>query len=347
MALGPGVDPASSFKTLVTVALPAPYVVCCVPWARRGLDFRRPRQPQAEEPLDASPPGSRGLTGYDARGTCRPWSMKPPALAQTGQPSSLTSLASRVAGAGSLRLSEMTSRRLPALCSSDICFPGRPVSDTRGWKPEAYHRRGGLRPVHQVRRPFHGPFKATESTGTRLARNAALGLLIVGRITGFFPHARPGASRLAPAWCGFFSVANNRKTSSTGLSWAACSSRRFYAGSTCRSSSAGEGEGRQPLHLGDPRLHRRCSWVPWPFSASSLPRSSCGRSPSRENLQSDFDADFATYLFGFFVVEVVLYSLSSIFLWRAQRRRDYFWVAQAPSSTTVSPPRSCFCVRRW
>ncbi|MGI6230304.1 MAG: lipid II flippase MurJ [Tractidigestivibacter sp.] len=39
----------------------------------------------------------------------------------------------------------------------------------------------------------------------------------------------------------------------------------------------------------------------------------------------EFDSSFATYLFRFFVIEVVLYSLSSIFSGVLNAERDYFW----------------------
>ena len=45
---------------------------------------------------------------------------------------------------------------------------------------------------------------------------------------------------------------------------------------------------------------------------------------------ADFDADLATYFFRFFVIEVVLYALSSIFSGVLNAERDYFWSSAAP-----------------
>lgn len=45
---------------------------------------------------------------------------------------------------------------------------------------------------------------------------------------------------------------------------------------------------------------------------------------------SDFDSDLAVYFFRFFVIEVVLYSLDSIFSGVLNAERDYFWSSAAP-----------------
>lgn len=45
---------------------------------------------------------------------------------------------------------------------------------------------------------------------------------------------------------------------------------------------------------------------------------------------SDFDSNLATYFFRFFVIEVVLYSLDSIFSGVLNAERDYFWSSAAP-----------------
>lgn len=45
---------------------------------------------------------------------------------------------------------------------------------------------------------------------------------------------------------------------------------------------------------------------------------------------ADFDAGLATYFFRFFVIEVVLYALSSIFSGVLNAERDYFWSSAAP-----------------
>ena len=56
---------------------------------------------------------------------------------------------------------------------------------------------------------------------------------------------------------------------------------------------------------------------------------------------SDFDAGFATYLFRFFVVEVVLYSLSSIFSGVLNAERDYFWSSASSEQAFTRLPSTC------
>lgn len=46
--------------------------------------------------------------------------------------------------------------------------------------------------------------------------------------------------------------------------------------------------------------------------------------------RADFDTNLAVYFFRFFVIEVVLYSLSSIFSGILNAERDYFWSSAAP-----------------
>lgn len=75
MALEAGVDPASSFKTLVTVAPSDTYVVCCIPVGEE-LDFKKAAAAAGEKSLSMLPTKElEGLTGY-VRGGCSPVGMK-------------------------------------------------------------------------------------------------------------------------------------------------------------------------------------------------------------------------------------------------------------------------------
>lgn len=75
MALEAGVDPASSFKTLVTVAPSGTYVVCCIPVGEE-LDFKKAAAAAGEKSLSMLPTKElEGLTGY-VRGGCSPVGMK-------------------------------------------------------------------------------------------------------------------------------------------------------------------------------------------------------------------------------------------------------------------------------
>lgn len=75
MALEAVVDPASSFKTLVTVAPSGTYVVCCIPVGEE-LDFKKAAAAAGEKSLSMLPTKElEGLTGY-VRGGCSPVGMK-------------------------------------------------------------------------------------------------------------------------------------------------------------------------------------------------------------------------------------------------------------------------------
>ncbi|WP_130811785.1 Cys-tRNA(Pro) deacylase [Olsenella sp. Marseille-P4559] len=75
MALEAGVDPQSSFKTLVTVAPSGAHVVCCVPVGEE-LDFKKAAAAAGEKSLSMLPTRElEGLTGY-VRGGCSPVGMK-------------------------------------------------------------------------------------------------------------------------------------------------------------------------------------------------------------------------------------------------------------------------------
>ena len=74
-ALEAGVDPDSSFKTLVTVAPSGSYVVCCIPVGEE-LDFKKAAAAAGEKSLSMLPTKElEGLTGY-VRGGCSPVGMK-------------------------------------------------------------------------------------------------------------------------------------------------------------------------------------------------------------------------------------------------------------------------------
>ena len=75
MALEAGVDPASSFKTLVTVAPSGTYVVCCIPVGEE-LDFKKAAAAAGEKALSMLPTRElEPLTGY-VRGGCTPVGMR-------------------------------------------------------------------------------------------------------------------------------------------------------------------------------------------------------------------------------------------------------------------------------
>ena len=57
---------------------------------------------------------------------------------------------------------------------------------------------------------------------------------------------------------------------------------------------------------------------------------------------SDFDFDLTVYFFRFFVIEVVLYALSSIFSGVLNAERDYLWSTAAPIANNVVTTASFF-----
>ncbi len=75
MALEGGVDPDSSFKTLVTVAPNGDHVVCCIPVGEE-LDFKKAAAAAGEKSLSMLPTKDlEATTGY-VRGGCSPLGMK-------------------------------------------------------------------------------------------------------------------------------------------------------------------------------------------------------------------------------------------------------------------------------
>lgn len=75
MALEDGVDPASSFKTLVTVSPSGEHVVCCLPVAEE-LDFKKAAAAAGQKSLSMLPTKElEPLTGY-VRGGTTPVGMK-------------------------------------------------------------------------------------------------------------------------------------------------------------------------------------------------------------------------------------------------------------------------------
>ncbi len=70
-----GVDPDSSFKTLVTVAPSGDHVVCCIPVGEE-LDFKKAAAAAGEKSLSMLPTKElEGVTGY-VRGGCSPVGMR-------------------------------------------------------------------------------------------------------------------------------------------------------------------------------------------------------------------------------------------------------------------------------
>lgn len=75
MALEDGVDPASTFKTLVTVSPSGGHVVCCIPVAEE-LDFKKAASAAGEKSLAMLPTRElESVTGY-VRGGTTPVGMK-------------------------------------------------------------------------------------------------------------------------------------------------------------------------------------------------------------------------------------------------------------------------------
>ena len=70
-----GVDPDSSFKTLVTVSPSGDHVVCCIPVGEE-LDFKKAAAAAGEKSLSMLPTKElEGVTGY-VRGGCSPVGMR-------------------------------------------------------------------------------------------------------------------------------------------------------------------------------------------------------------------------------------------------------------------------------
>ena len=199
------------------------------------------------------------------------------------------------------------------------------MSDTQGWKPK-HMATGEKRPAPSApsaARSASTDAKATESTENQVGRNAALMsfLVIVSRITGFFRTWGQSFALGAGMVASCYSVANNLPNQLYEIVVGGMLVTAFlpvYMSVKQREGEKGASRYTSNLVSIVTLLMGAVAVLGFIFAAQLVWTQSFSAT-------SDFDADFATYLFRFFVVEVVLYSLSSIFSGVLNAERDYFW----------------------
>jgi putative peptidoglycan lipid II flippase len=167
------------------------------------------------------------------------------------------------------------------------------------------------------------PTKADESTESQVGRNAALMsfLVIVSRITGFFRTWGQSFALGAGMVASCYSVANNLPNQLYEIVVGGMLVTAFLpVYMSVKRHEGEEGASRYTSNLVSIviLLMGAVTILGFVFAAQLVWTQSFSAT-------SEFDAGFATYLFRFFVVEVVLYSLSSIFSGVLNAERDYFW----------------------
>ncbi len=167
------------------------------------------------------------------------------------------------------------------------------------------------------------PASSAESTESQVGRNAALMsfLVIVSRITGFFRTWGQSFALGAGMVASCYSVANNLPNQLYEIVVGGMLVTAFlpvYMSVKQREGEKGASRYTSNLVSIVTLLMGAVAVLGFVFAAQLVWTQSFSAT-------SDFDAGFATYLFRFFVVEVVLYSLSSIFSGVLNAERDYFW----------------------
>lgn len=196
------------------------------------------------------------------------------------------------------------------------------MSDTQDLKPK-HMAASEKRPAPGVAETASKDAKAAESTENQVGRNAALMsfLVIVSRITGFFRTWGQSFALGAGMVASCYSVANNLPNQLYEIVVGGMLVTAFlpvYMSVKRREGSEGASRYTSNLVSIIILLMGGVAILGFVFAAQLVWTQSFSAT-------SEFDASFATYLFRFFVVEVVLYSLSSIFSGVLNAERDYFW----------------------
>ncbi|MDY4534974.1 MAG: murein biosynthesis integral membrane protein MurJ [Tractidigestivibacter sp.] len=202
------------------------------------------------------------------------------------------------------------------------------MSHTPGWQPKhmapTRKRKVGKRFATPASEGGLGsPAKQAESTAAQVGRNAALmsALVVVSRITGFFRTWGQSFALGAGMVASCYSVANNLPNQLYEIVVGGMLVTAFlpvYMSVKQREGTRGASRYTSNLASIVTLLMGAVAILGFVFAAQLVWTQSFSAT-------SDFDAGLATYLFRFFVVEVVLYSLSSIFSGVLNAERDYFW----------------------
>ena len=178
-------------------------------------------------------------------------------------------------------------------------------------------------------RPQEGTREITqESTQEQVGRNAALmsALVIVSRLTGFLRTWGQACAIGVTVMASCYSVANNLPNQLYELVAAGMLTTAFlpvYMSVRKRAGIEGASDYTSNLVSIVLVIMGLVTVLGFVFAAELVYTQSF-------TATSDFDFDLTVYFFRFFVIEVVLYALSSIFSGVLNAERDYFWGQAAP-----------------
>ena len=176
--------------------------------------------------------------------------------------------------------------------------------------------------------PDASPAATAEEKSAQVGRSAALmsGLVIVSRLTGFFRTWGQAYAIGVTVMASCYSVANNLPNSLYELVVAGMLTTAFlpvYMSVKKRAGRAGADEYTSNLVSIILVVMGATAVLGFIFAAQLVWTQSFSAS-------SDFDFDLTVWFFRFFVIEVVLYALSTIISGVLNAERDYLWSSAAP-----------------
>ena len=184
------------------------------------------------------------------------------------------------------------------------------------------------RPTHMATANRTNPGTTEDAQDVSVSRSAAMmsGLVIVSRITGFFRTWCQAFALGVTVTASCYTVANNLPNSLYELVMGGMLVTAFlpvYMSVKDRLGREGASNYASNLTSLVAIIMGAVALLGFAFAAPVVWTQSF-------SANADFDSNLAVYFFRFFVVEVVLYSLSSIFSGILNAERDYFWSTAAP-----------------
>lgn len=181
---------------------------------------------------------------------------------------------------------------------------------------------------------------ASGGVGGQVGRNAALmsALVLVSRLTGFLRTWGQAYAIGVTVMASCYSVANNLPNLLYELVVAGMLSTAFlpvYMSVKKRAGTEGASEYTSNLVSLSLIVMGTVTVLGFVFAAQLVWTQSFSAT-------SEFDSDLAVWFFRFFVIEVVLYTLSSIFSGVLNAERDYLWSSAAPIFNNVVTTASFF-----
>ena len=193
------------------------------------------------------------------------------------------------------------------------------MGTTRGYQPKHMRRDGAA---------TRAPATDEASTQEQVGRNAALmsALVVISRLTGFFRTWGQAYAIGVTVLASCYSVANNMPNQLYELVAAGMLTTAFlpvYMSVRKRAGIEGASDYTSNLVSIVLVIMGAVAVLGFVFAAEMVYTQSF-------TATEEFDFDLAVYFFRFFVIEVVLYALSSIFSGVLNAERDYLWGQAAP-----------------